>query len=107
MMGLISNDSDKPLPKGLPSPDSATSLPSTSSSFPIYDEVFNSSDKAELLEKAQCLVQLLVTVDECNASWRSMFADVLIVKGNREGLSILLPSNQQFVSFNYEYDYLG
>ena len=51
---------------------------SASTSIPGFDEPM---ERLEVLRRAMALGRLLVTIDEGNASWQSMFADVLIVKG--------------------------
>ena len=64
-----------------PPSDNTTLPPGTRSSLPVYDDVYNTVDKLEVLERAQNLGLLLISLDGSNASWRSMFADILIVKG--------------------------
>lgn len=41
-------------------------------------------EKTEILHNAQQLGKLLITVDETNATWHGMYADILIVKGIKQ-----------------------
>ncbi|XP_077970731.1 uncharacterized protein LOC120328794 isoform X2 [Styela clava] len=61
--------------------DSRQSTVTTNASSFGYDDLISGMEKAELLNKAQLLGKLLITLDGANASWHGMYADILIVKG--------------------------
>ena len=61
---------------------------STATTTTLLHECDDSIEKSEILNKALSLSRLLVAVDSANASWQSMLADALIVRGKCDITSI-------------------
>jgi len=78
--------------------NSRGSAATTATSMSNYDDVISTMEKAEILHKALVLGRLLITIDDSNATWHGMYADVLIVKGKRDAATNTVPTTDT-VSF--------